>query len=241
MKISKRLQYIYAQVPISAHVIDVGADHSYVAIKLAQQNPDRRVIASDIAPLPLAAGRENAAKYGVKNIDFRLGSGLSVLKRTDKIDVAILAGIGGFLMTELLAAAPVMLNRYILQPNNETALVRAWLEAHGYILISDERIDDASHIYEVLIAERKTGQTSSYADDQATRAAEFFFGPPLARTHETVYTRWLETNIQHLTHLRAQMAKSELPDVAQTRAQYAKLIIYAQGRLDALNNGRAGV
>jgi len=238
MKISKRLQYICTQVPFSAHVIDVAADHSYVAIKLAQQNPQRRVIASDIAALPLAAGRENAAKYNVEQIDFRLGSGLSVLVTEDEANVAILAGIGGLLMTELLTEAPFNMQRYILQPNNETALVRAWLHTHGYTLISDERIDESAHIYEVLVAERMTTKTIADANE-AMLMKEFFFGPRLQRKYEAVYMTWIEKKINHLAHLQEQMAKSNKPDVAQTRTQYDKLITYGRLRLEELKKAQA--
>jgi len=234
MKLSPRLQYITAQVPFSANVIDIGADHSYVAINLAKQNPHRHVIASDIATGPLTAGTNNAKKHSVQNVEFRLGNGLSVLQHEDAITVAIMAGMGGTLICDLLDQAPFLQNRYILQPNNEGALVRSWLHAHQYTILTDERIDEQHHIYEVIVAEKQPKLSIVYADDPVIRDAQFYFGPDIPRSTQKPYIKWIETKLEQLQRQKAQMSKSNKPEVTQAIDKCDKLIAYGILRLTQL-------
>jgi len=236
MKLSPRLQHIVSLVPDEATLIDVATDHAYVAITLALKNSNRQIIASDIAEAPLTSGIRNAQRYDVKNIDFRLGSGLAVLRSDEHIDVAILSGIGGHLMSNLLEGAPYDIPCYILQPNNEAALVRSWLEAHHYCVSSDERIRDDEHTYEIFVAQKRTNEASMYADDDAIREAQFHFGPVLERSYPKAYAQWVEQTVEQLRHIQTEMSKSTSRAVLDARVKYDTLIAYGTSLLQQLKD-----
>lgn len=60
--------------------IDVGTGSGCIAITLACERPDLRIIATDISEEALAVARENAVRHGVADrIAFRQGSGLDPL------------------------------------------------------------------------------------------------------------------------------------------------------------------
>jgi len=238
MILSQRLQYIIEQVPLTAHVIDVCADHSYAAIALAQKNPARQVIASDISEQPLTAGKKNAQAAGVTNITFRLGSGLSVLTSNDNINAAIISGIGGKLMRELLNTAPVQINRYILQANNEMGLVRAWLDENDYDIIVDERIADPPHIYEIVVAQKTVEPNNVYSADFAQKQAQFYFGPHIQRQDKTTYLLWLNKKIKQLQQIKVELTKSKNADATQKIMQYDTLIAYGVAYLTEFEKER---
>jgi len=238
MILSQRLQYIIEQVPLTAHVIDVCADHSYAAIALAQKNPARQVIASDISEQPLTAGKKNAQAAGVTNITFRLGSGLSVLTSNDSINAAIISGIGGKLMRELLNTASFQINRYILQANNEMGLVRAWLDENAYEIIVDERIADHPHIYEIVVAQKTAEPNNLYSADIAQKQAQFYFGPRIQRQDKTTYLLWLNKKIKQLQQIKVELTKSKNADTTQKIMQYDTLIAYGVAYLTELEKER---
>lgn len=233
MKLSPRLAHLVKQVPLSASVIDVAADHGYVAIELAKMNNNRVVIASDVALGPLTAGKENAQKQHISNIDFRLGDGFSVLAENENVDAAIIAGLGGKLMCNILNRGMLQnIQRLILQANNDVVDVRAFLYQHNYTIIADERVEDGAFIYECLVAEKATTQDHNYSSDAGTRQLEFYFGPAqLTRIDKVMYNKWLERKIAQFTKQIEQMQKSKDQHIEQLIAEYDKLILTAKKRL----------
>ena len=64
-----------------AYVVDVGTGSGCIAITLALERPDLRIIATDISPDALAVARMNAERHGVAHrIAFREGNGLAPVK-----------------------------------------------------------------------------------------------------------------------------------------------------------------
>ena len=62
-------------------VVDVGTGSGCIAITLALERPDLKIIATDISPDALDVARRNAVRHGVaERIEFREGSGLDPMK-----------------------------------------------------------------------------------------------------------------------------------------------------------------
>jgi release factor glutamine methyltransferase len=64
-------------------IADIGTGTGCIAVSLAAQAPEARIVATDIVPAALALAARNAAVHGVaERIDFRLGAGVEPLLRT---------------------------------------------------------------------------------------------------------------------------------------------------------------
>ena len=150
--IDARISAVINFVQPKSRVADIGADHGYLAIELAKSGRASFVIASDKNQGPLDAAKKNIAAAGL-NIETRLGDGLSVL-RAGEVDTICIAGMGGALIVEILAAAPEILaatENLILQPMNAVDKVRAWLSDNGWFCQS-ELAEAAGIIYEIISA-----------------------------------------------------------------------------------------
>ncbi len=55
-------------------VVDIGTGSGCIAVTLALQRPDLRVIATDVSAAALTVAKHNAEKLGATNVDFREGS-----------------------------------------------------------------------------------------------------------------------------------------------------------------------
>jgi hypothetical protein len=77
-------------------VADVGGDHGFLAIALAKQFPNKRVVYSDFSATGRATAQLNAKQFRApSNIDFFLGDGLhTMMEKNMKCDTVIMAGVG---------------------------------------------------------------------------------------------------------------------------------------------------
>ena len=64
MELSKRLASVVSLVREGALVADVGTDHGYVPIYLAQTGVSRHIIAMDVNPGPLMRASEHIGEHG---------------------------------------------------------------------------------------------------------------------------------------------------------------------------------
>lgn len=153
LKLSDRLQAIASYVPQGAKVADIGTDHGYIPVWLAQNKIAEKLTAADINKGPLQHARQTAAEHGVTDrINFKLCSGLD-FPDAHEHDTVIIAGMGGELITSILAAAPWTKNgaRLILQPNSKIQVLVAWLLENGYMIEDAQLVKDAGKLYQILI------------------------------------------------------------------------------------------
>ncbi len=152
IKLSDRLLAIAQLVPTSGGVADVGTDHGYIPVWLAQNGHQGRLFATDIKKAPLGHAKQTAVEYGQKDkIDFHLCDGLSALNGED-ISTVIIAGMGGENIAEILSAAHWTKENealIILQPMSKASFLRKWLFENGYKVLSEQLIDDGA-VYEIL-------------------------------------------------------------------------------------------
>ncbi|MGZ7240487.1 tRNA (adenine(22)-N(1))-methyltransferase TrmK, partial [Streptococcus pyogenes] len=78
----------------------------------------------------------NVAQAGEeKQVHVRLANGLAAIEKDDQIDTITIAGMGGRLIADILAADLDKLSnikRLVLQPNNREDELRDWLSDHGF-------------------------------------------------------------------------------------------------------------
>lgn len=157
MKLGSRLAALANFVPKGARVADIGTDHAYLPIELVEKNIALSAVAGDVHMGPYQAAKENVEGIGLEHkISVRFGNGLAVLM-PGEADTAVIAGMGGSTIIEILTAQPVItysLNRLILQPMVGTAAVRRWLVANRWCIIDELLVQDDGRLYEILVAEQ---------------------------------------------------------------------------------------
>ncbi|ERJ13815.1 tRNA (adenine(22)-N(1))-methyltransferase [Haloplasma contractile] len=188
--VSKRLSTIGLYVKPYRHILDVGTDHCLLPIHLLTHEMIDFAIASDVNVGPLNEGKRHVIDAGlVEQVDLRLGSGLTVIDEHDSVDVVIIAGMGGKLISELLEEGKEQLKhikRLILQPNVAEHLLRAWLFSNGYTITDETLIEDDGILYEIIVAEKKR-TTPNYSED------DLKFGPFLRIEKSTLFfKKWTE-------------------------------------------------
>ena len=168
MKLSKRLQLIadviikYKQGNILA---DIGTDHGYLPCYLVENNIISNAYACDVAKGPLDSSIETIKQYNLEKRVFPLlGSGLNpILDR--KVDMISMAGMGSYLICEILDENREYLKDVevlFLQANANNDHLRKYLFANDWIIVDEQMVKDAGHIYEVMVVTARKNKAIVY-------------------------------------------------------------------------------
>jgi tRNA (adenine22-N1)-methyltransferase len=156
IKLSPRLEVIAGCVAGVKSMADIGTDHGYLPVYLVENELVARAIASDTNQQPLKKAQKIISEQQLeKQIETRLGSGLSVLK-PGEVDAVVMAGMGGLLIRDLLEAQPDVARqkkKLVLQPMNNQAVLRKYLAMTGFRISREELAREGDRIYEVIVAE----------------------------------------------------------------------------------------
>jgi len=143
-----------------AAVADVGTDHGFLPVFLAQTGSVRRIFASDISAASLERARQTAADYGLSEvITFFVGSGLDCVAPT-QVDTIVIAGLGGESILSILKDAPWTLSRgikLILQPQTKVDLLCRFLYDNGYTIRDTKSVLDRGKYYTIILANGSDG------------------------------------------------------------------------------------
>lgn len=163
IKLSKRLNAIASFIPEGARVIDVGTDHGYIPVWLAQKGTAVNIFASDLRPGPLDSARRTASEYGVTDkVEFILTDGLNGMADRN-IDTVVIAGMGGETIMTILSAAPWVIEgemHLVVQPQSKIPELLRWFDNNGIYVHDSILVEDECHIYMVLNA--KVGKKRSH-------------------------------------------------------------------------------
>lgn len=161
---SKSVPHLDARLSAAAKFVrpgsiaaDIGCDHGKLSAWLAGSGRCPLVFACDLRPDPLSKARRACAPYGDK-VQFRLGSGLEVLRPGEVTDIVI-AGMGAQTIMEILEAAPWVFDpayNLVLVPATKHSLLRRWLAVKGFTLQGETLAHAAGRWYAVMNA-RYTG------------------------------------------------------------------------------------
>ncbi|MCR4892153.1 MAG: class I SAM-dependent methyltransferase [Lachnospiraceae bacterium] len=168
MHLSKRLSTIASLVPRGAKLADVGCDHGLLSISLLREGRIQRAFCMDINREPLKRAERNAREAGFPasgdsgEICFILSDGFRELT-PGAADTAVIAGMGGDLMTRILSEAdPLLLagiKAFILSPQSETGRFRSFLLSAGYEIYEERMVLEEGKFYPVICARRAGEQT----------------------------------------------------------------------------------
>jgi tRNA (adenine22-N1)-methyltransferase len=155
LKLPERLSVIAGFIKKGASVIDVGTDHGYLPVYLAQNNLAKHIMASDISANSLKTARQTASKYGVsERIEFIEAPGLGGIYEED-VDTIVIAGLGGETIVSILSDAPWIKRcktSLILQPQSKLEELCGFLRTSKYHLHDAEIVLDKGKHYTILLA-----------------------------------------------------------------------------------------
>lgn len=160
-QLKNRLYTVSTLVPIGARVADIGCDHGHLPIYLIREGISPFCIASDIKEKPLKSAVANIQKVGLKNIETRLGAGLSTIKENE-VDCITVAGMGGEVIASILDDCPFIKDQkytLVLQPMTSADALRQYLSENGFSIEKEVACTDSGKLYTVILA-RFSGEFS---------------------------------------------------------------------------------
>lgn len=153
IKLSERLQSIADEINQGETMADIGTDHGLLPIYLYKTGKCPKVILTDISKPSLEKAVEDTKTYHSEgDYDFRLGSGIEVLEKSE-VDAVAIAGMGGILMTEILGKdieKTYSFKKLILQPRSHVGRLRYWLLKNGFSVVNEKLVREGKYIWEIL-------------------------------------------------------------------------------------------
>jgi tRNA (adenine22-N1)-methyltransferase len=148
---SERIRFLASLLKGFETVLDVGSDHGLVLKEAILTHGVTHGIASDIRKQPLMQAQKNLKGLPVT---FVLSDGFKAIK--DPFDCAVIAGMGAYLMTEIMQEAPLKeAVTYLLQANEKIDVLRRYLSQNGF-RITDEHVIFDGRYYVILVVKRGT-------------------------------------------------------------------------------------
>ncbi len=241
MEISKRLCTICDMAGHGDVVADIGCDHGYVSIRLAENGCFKKVLAMDINKGPLSIAERNIrAKRLTSRIEIRLSDGLKKLA-PGEADTVIIAGMGGNLIIKILNDSYDVMKKtksLILGAQSDIELVRRYLYNNGFCITLEEMVLEDNKYYQLIRAENT-------ADDTVNRFKEMYkmdnrrmfdeFGPYLLTHRDSCMHEYLLLQSNKLekllNELRNQSADSNSAERLEQRISEIsdELVIMKEG------------
>ena len=157
LKPEGRLAEITSRVAFGVSVLDVGTDHGYIPIYLAENGLATRIFASDVSVGPLETAKRNAERRGLSDkITFLLADGIPE-SAAPLVDTIIIAGMGGETITGILERAPKTLKDgvfFILQPQTKLDVLLSFLRNGDYCDIKLSEVIEGRRKYTIITARR---------------------------------------------------------------------------------------
>lgn len=170
-RMTDRLEAVFTLIPKAKTIADIGTDHGYLAVELVSRGKAEKAIAGDVNKGPLASAARHVHESGMDGrVDCRLGNGLQVVK-PGELQGAVICGMGGFLMRDIIEEGPELLDFYVLQPQNGQAELRQYITAKGYRIIKECIMTDMGKMYQAFLAIKKGREGDYVSEDGPITAA----------------------------------------------------------------------
>lgn len=216
IRLSKRMQAV-ADMVKEKRVVDIGCDHAFVSIYLAKKPWVDRVIAMDVKTGPVDIARGNIAAHNLSDkIELRMSDGFNKLS-VGEADVAVIAGMGGYLMIDILEGGREHLKSgisLVLQPQSDIKAVREYLVKVGYIIQDEDMLIEDGKYYSIMRAVPACSGDTEYSTE------EYIYGPVLLRKKHPVLKNYLEFSATKALEL---MTKLEATGSDKSRERIAQL------------------
>ena len=219
LNLSPRLQAVAEYVAPGARLADIGSDHGYLPAHLLLTNKIAFAVAGEVAAGPLENVQDEIDDRQLSDrMIARLANGLSAIETADKIDTVTIAGMGGALIRDILAADERRFAQLILQPNVDEKVVRTWLNANGYAITAENIVQEGKHFYEIIAAS---------LGEQSLSQADILYGPFLRQAKSPVFVAKWEKEVARIDVILARLTASgqtQSETFAQWQATRAEIL-----------------
>ncbi|KAI7254225.1 hypothetical protein KC345_g11282, partial [Hortaea werneckii] len=236
VKLSDRLQLLLEQVPEGSRLADIGSDHALLPVAAVESLRVPSAIAGEVNLGPFEAARRGVAEAGLsRQITVRRGDGLEVLE-PGEADCITIAGMGGSLIAAILERGQKLgklagVKTLALQPNVGEDILRRWLLANGWLLISEHILEEDGKTYEILTAVPE-GEAADRTNEQLYRelvlaggkvaldqAMLLQMGPWLLQAPNEVFMAKWQGEIAKLEGILTSLSRSELEAAEEKRSK----------------------
>ncbi len=145
---TKRIARISSYIEDDEKVIDVGCDSCLLSIMLAKRGIYS--VASDLRENIIENAKEKIDDNLKKYITFRVGDGIT-LKESENNYTLVLAGMGTYLMVNILKNTTKTFKKIITISNNNHDILRKEFLHLGYIVEAEEIIKEKNKFYNLII------------------------------------------------------------------------------------------
>ena len=210
--LSERLKAIGAMVDRGSRLADIGTDHGYLPIWLAEAGIVPAAIAMDVKEGPLSRARIHVKEHGLEEkIELRLSDGFSALS-PGEADTAVIAGMGGLLMVRILEQGEAVarsLRQLILSPQSEIGQVRRFLLEKGYEILAEDMVFDEGKYYTIIKA--AYGGQEKPVPEEDWSYIELRYGRFLLASGKPVVTDFLRKEIRTLEEVEKRLSEAATP------------------------------
>lgn len=236
-KLANRLKVMAQMVIPGQVVVDVGTDHAYLPIYLVDQKICAQVIGVEINPGPLKSAKQQVEAAGFAScIEIRAGDGLLPVQ-PGEAQVAVVAGMGGKTICEILEAAPEVtagLSRLILQPMGAIPRVREWLSRNAWKIVQEDLLLEDGMYYLIIVAEPHPVGDSSQIRLIDKESLEFEVGYDLINRRHPLLPKYLECQIAREQRVLDQLKRSTNPQIDGQREKHQQRINGFRGIINLL-------
>lgn len=146
---TERLSIIFEHIPNCNTFADIGCDHGYVAYEMLKKDKAKKVIISDISAKCLQKAEQLLYKYITE------GRATSVVsngfEKVNGADVALIAGMGGEEICDIILNAKTLPETLVLQPMKNPDKVRLCALDNGYKIEKDFMFKSANKFYDLMV------------------------------------------------------------------------------------------
>ena len=161
---TKRLQELFGLIDPCAVFADIGCDHGYITQAVISSRLAKRAYATDVSMPSLNKAKE-LLSLELDKVSFYHTDGFNNLPQD--IDTALIAGMGGEEICNILNNANVLPKTLILQPMKNADKVRRLVIGLGYYIEKDYMFFAENKFYEVIKCVNN-GLISPYLEDDYT-------------------------------------------------------------------------
>ncbi len=174
MKLTNRLQAIADLIEKNSVVADIGSDHGYLVANLVENEIVKSAVASDINEGPVSNCNMTVNGRGLSDsIEVRLGGGFVPYKKNE-VDTAIIAGMGGQLIRDIIIESRDIANSIdtiIVQPMTGQEVLREWLINNNFVIEKEVITQEQDRFYEILVL--KHGKQSEFLSKELAEMISF--------------------------------------------------------------------
>lgn len=206
-----RLRAVADFIPEGAFLADIGCDHGYLGAWLLLRNRVSFAELTDISAPSLAKAERLLRGLGLADrACFSVGNGALALSR--KADCAVIAGMGGQTIIEILKVGREKLKgaRVIMQANVCQEELRAYLGENGYRIIGEKIARAARRRYVIIAAEPGEAKYTKL---------EILCGPELLKNGDPLFPEYVRFRMNVAKDALSGAEKTDLSRATELRAE----------------------